>query len=121
MLAALALSVSDCVATADDSQRMRCAMADLATAEDALNFAWVRAIDTARSNDQNPRAEKWSPSRESRARAAHVAWLAYRDAQCTAEYLAPVARSLEDVNRLWCRTRLTKERTAELNLHFIVD
>ena len=100
---------------------MGCAEAELAQAENVLASALSREIDTARINDGASGAARWSPTREQRLLKAQAAWLAYRDAQCAARYLAPVARDLEEVNRVWCRTRLTKERVAELNSNFVVD
>jgi len=121
LLAALALSSSTCRPPSSDAERIECARLELATAEQAMNYALARGLDTARSNDENASAAKGPQSRAARLAVAQDAWLRYREAQCAAEYLASGAGSLEAVNRIWCQTRLTKARTTELNLHFIVD
>jgi uncharacterized protein YecT (DUF1311 family) len=97
---------------------MACARAELREAEEALEWSLQRRIENARINDEaNPR----NPTREAGVLKAHEAWLVYREVYCDAEYLAPAARSLEDVNKVWCRIRLTKERAAELVHNFTVD
>jgi len=97
---------------------MTCALAELKDAEEALEWSLQRRIDNARINDE---ADPRSPTREAGVLKAQEAWLVYRETHCDAQYLAAVARSLEDVNKVWCRTRLTKERDAELVHDFIVD
>src|SRR5262249_9090645 len=113
--------LADSNSRASEAERMERASVELKEAEDALDWALARRIDNARINDQNPNAEPRSPSREANVRKAQEAWLAYRDAHCDAQYLAPVAKDLEPVNRIWCRTRLTKARAAELTYDFTVD
>ncbi|MBX3564420.1 MAG: DUF1311 domain-containing protein [Sphingomonas sp.] len=118
LLAVLAALPPDCRAPTSEAVRIECAQMELTAAEQAMSYALARVLDNARLGDGGPRAVKLSPSREARVKTAQEAWLHYRDTQCAAAW-APAG--LEVVNRIWCHTRLTKERTAELNINFIVD
>ena len=127
MIAAAALLLVASAATAEtmncgsdrsEATRMACALADLKDAEATLEWSLEARIRNARINDE---AAPRSPTRESFVLEAQEAWLVYRETHCDGQYLGSLTISLEDVNRVWCRTRLTKERAAELVYDFIVD
>ena len=108
----LALAVAQ--TQADLNQR---AGGDFATADAAMNVAYRATMAVARNKDAQPIIDptrRTGPSFANVVRQSQRAWLAYRDAQCTAEgyqYFGGTAQGYAVVS---CKTGLTRERTGRL-------
>lgn len=102
----------DCAAAEAQLDLTRCAEADWQEADAALNLAYgaarlaMRGIDT-----ELPEAERGA---EQALRDGQRAWVAFRDATCTAEAYAMHGGSAEPMLAYGCRARLTRARSADL-------
>ncbi len=68
----------------------------------------------ATPSDRLPGAHRTGPSRANDLLQAQRAWLGHRDAQCAAEDAGNAGGSMRGMAIVQCKTRLTRERTAEL-------
>jgi uncharacterized protein YecT (DUF1311 family) len=112
--ASAADAIDGCDAPRTEPARTTCARADLEKAEAELSWQFERSIETTQVNDEARPDPGGIVTRESRLRSAQDAWRIYRDAHCDSLFLASVASELEEVNKIWCRTRLTRERREQL-------
>jgi uncharacterized protein YecT (DUF1311 family) len=91
-----------CAAATDTRQMLECTGAELRAAEARM----AQALRTAAAEDD--------AAGRARLRAAQLAWLSFRDAQCAYEEADSVGGSLHPIALAVCKTRLTDERTRQL-------
>ncbi|HEY0011601.1 MAG TPA: lysozyme inhibitor LprI family protein [Allosphingosinicella sp.] len=96
----------DCERAATQPEFNACALAAFRHADAALNRQWAATLQAVRSQDDAPRA--------ARLRAAQRAWSAFRDAHCDSAHFGTIGASLDYTLNIYCRTRLTEERTRQL-------
>lgn len=110
LLLGLALAVAldpDCKrADLTQAEMNDCALITLGEADTRLNRQWKRTIERFRTNRSNEDAE--------RLRLAQRAWVAFRDAECDAEWPLDLGVSLDKFQNIYCRIELTDARTERL-------
>jgi uncharacterized protein YecT (DUF1311 family) len=110
----LAGSQPECERAATQPDLNDCALAEYHRADEALNRQWRLTLATARRWDRDSSPSRASSTYESRLRAAQRAWLAFRDAECDAEYHGEIGAQIAYTMNIHCHTDMTVERTAEL-------
>ena len=108
---------TDCAHAMAQLEMNQCAFRDFERADAELNRLWRDVITGARASDrsgENGRREGDDRTEEATLREAQRAWVAFRDAHCTWEGFAERGGSLEPMVYEECRTRLTRERIAQL-------
>ena len=104
-LLAAAPSAVDCANTPVQSEMNECALVEYNKVDDALNVQWKRTSKVFAGRSAGDVA---------RLRAAQRAWIAFRDADCDAEYPWDIGVSLDKMSNIYCRTEMTAERTHRL-------
>jgi uncharacterized protein YecT (DUF1311 family) len=97
---------ADCARPANQPDANACAHAAFRDADAALNRQWAATLAAIRSRDDAPRL--------ARLRAAQRAWIAFRDAHCDSLHFATIGASLDYTLNIYCRTRMTQERSRQL-------
>jgi uncharacterized protein YecT (DUF1311 family) len=115
----LAASGQDCANAMTQSDMNRCATADLAKADAALNRQWKLTLAGMREADRQPHKDG-RPGYADQLLKAQRAWLAYRDAHCVSDGYVMRGGSAEPMLQAGCRARLTEERTKQL-AHLIAE
>ncbi|HEX8170255.1 MAG TPA: lysozyme inhibitor LprI family protein [Thermoanaerobaculia bacterium] len=94
-----------CESAANTIELNECAFERWVLADEALNAAWQRVT------------AKLEPEAKAKLVAAQKQWLAFRDSACAAEAFAEGGGgTIETMLNLDCRARLTRERTAHLEV-----
>jgi uncharacterized protein YecT (DUF1311 family) len=125
LLLALALQTSfdarareyHCTAPETQSQleMNMCAELDFERADLDLNRVYREEVESARQADREIERSDQRATSEAVLRQAQRAWLTFRDAQCTYEgYGEARGGSMEPMVYSACRSRLTRERIAQL-------
>jgi len=116
MLLATSNPPLNCKAPTDQVSISECIAADFQRADAELNRVWAKVMAWARDSDADltSMAIDSGPKLAPTLRVAENAWLAYRDAQCTAEGLAFRGGTVQPSVVLACKTRLTKSQSYEL-------
>lgn len=104
-LPALAQDDVDCATTSIQAELNYCAVLELEAADAELNAAYADAVDAARGFDGQ---------QEALLRDAQRAWIAFRDAACSAEASLVDGGTMQPMVGTGCLTRLTLERTEDL-------
>ncbi|OYX49143.1 MAG: hypothetical protein B7Y97_09800 [Sphingomonas sp. 32-66-10] len=104
-LAFAGLVAADCSTATTQSEMNDCALAAYNEADVSLNVQWWKTLAVFRSR---------SVEDAERLRAAQRAWIAFRDAECDAEFPFSLGVSLDKGLNINCRTSLTLERTVRL-------
>lgn len=110
----IALALALLVAAAPDcdgdkaltqSELNDCALAVFNQADARLNAQWKRTFQAF---------QRRSPEDADRLRAAQRAWIAFRDAECDAEYPWDLGVSMDKMLNIHCRIDLTEDRASKL-------
>ncbi len=104
-LPALAQGGVDCANTSIQAELNTCAALDYEAADAELNAAYAAAMEVARSYDGQ---------QEALLRDAQRAWIAFRDAACSAEASLVEGGSMQPMVGSGCLARVTRERTEDL-------
>lgn len=105
LLASAAALAPECQTTIIQSELNACAIQSLADADDALNNQWRITVAVYNALSQ---------ADAERLRNAQRKWIAFRDAQCAAEWPWSIGVSLDKMLYVFCLESLTRERTEEL-------
>ena len=108
----------DCAHAMAQLDMNQCAFRDFERADAELNRLWRDVISGAGASDrsgENGRREGDDRTEVATLREAQRAWVTFRDAHCTWESFAERGGSLEPMVYEECRTRLTRERIAQLD------
>lgn len=104
----------DCAKAVAQMELTYCAEQDWLAADEALNAAYGEAKALMQQIDADlPKAERGAAVN---LRDAQRAWISFRDAACAAEGYAMHGGSAEPMLIYGCRTRLTEQRTEDLQL-----
>jgi uncharacterized protein YecT (DUF1311 family) len=112
MLAAGPVAAQDCANPVTQADMTFCANEDFMEADLFLNEAYRAAEDLMRQADQDLPADLGGA--EEALREAQRAWIAFRDAACISEGFQSRGGSMEPMIVAFCLTRLTEQRTADL-------
>ncbi|MCJ8140151.1 lysozyme inhibitor LprI family protein [Falsirhodobacter halotolerans] len=102
-----------CNTDGTQAEMSQCAGDDYAAADAALNTAYDGAMERLRAVDAG--LEEPLRGGEDALRAAQRAWITYRDKGCAAEAWINAGGSIQPMVEAQCRTRLTEDRTRELD------
>ena len=119
MIAAQPDDAIDCNNAMNQQDMNFCAEQEFERADAELNALWRRVIAEERANDAEYNREYVATgappvNAEQALREAQRAWIAFRDAQCTYEGYENFGGSLQPLTEATCRTRMTRERIAQL-------
>ncbi len=110
--APLLAQAPDCTAPQTQTDMTQCAVLDWQAADADLNVAYGKAVQAMQALDRDlPAGEAGA---EAALRAAQRAWIAFRDAACTAEGFTMRGGTAEPMVVAICKARLTAARTQDL-------
>lgn len=107
-LPALAQGDVDCATTSVQAELNFCAALDYEAADAELNAAYAAAVEVARGYDGQ---------QEALLRDAQRAWIAFRDAACSAEASLVDGGTMQPMVGSACLARVTLERTEDLRAY----
>jgi uncharacterized protein YecT (DUF1311 family) len=117
-----ASELNDCIAKQGSSNASinQCMSNIFVERDQTLNSTYQQAMQIAKTDDANSSTAN-SSANQSGLKAAEKAWLAYRDAECTAEGATMDGGTGTGGVIIGCKTRMTEARTAEINSQYLTN
>jgi uncharacterized protein YecT (DUF1311 family) len=117
--AAAGASTPDCDNALTQTDMNICAQREYAKADEALNRQWKRTAAQMKERDAGYPVDDGRPGYFDALLKAQRAWIAWRDAHCITEGYYARGGSLEPLLISTCKTKLTRDRTQQLQ--FLIE